>query len=474
MSAYQPRRCSGPLSRRSFLEFGSLSLLGLGMSDWLRLQAAGTGIDPTRDDTAVIFIWLPGGPPHMETYDMKPLAPSDYRGDFRPIRTNVPGIEVCEHLPRHARIADKFTLIRSIHHDFADHGGGHKRVMTGRIPRTPVGTVNDAPAVSSIVKKMLETGRSELPVCVTEVDGNRAGIDTFAMGPAYLGPSTTPFIVAGDPSDADFKVRNIGVNPAMEPRLDDRMAMLQSIDNFRREVDRTGAMNAMDSFNQQALEMLMSEKVRNAFDLSKESKKVRDRYGRHAYGQRAVLGRRLVEAGCRFVTMVWEHPFPGDSTPKNACYNWDSHAVNCHIFDDAKWRFPAYDQALTALIEDLYARGLDKKVLLVATGEFGRTPKLSVQRGTKTGVSQPGRDHWPKAMSVLVSGGGMRTGQIVGATNDKGEHPVERILTPNDLWASVYTHLGIDYRHELHDLQGRPMPILPFGKPIDEITPAKA
>jgi hypothetical protein len=277
--------------------------------------------------------------------------------------------------------------------------------------------------------------------------------------------------VSGDPSDPKFKVQNIGVKAEMETRLDDRLAMLKGVDQFRRDVDKSGAMKAMDRFNQQAIDMLMSAKVRDAFDLSKEPKKLRDRYGWHAYGQRAILGRRLVEAGVRFVTMVWEHPFPGKSTPKTAAYNWDSHAVNAHIFEDSKWRLPAYDQALSALIEDLVDRGLDRKVLLVATGEFGRTPRITVQRGTKTGVMQPGRDHWPRAMSVLVSGGGMRTGQVVGATNRKGEEPVERILSPNDLWASVYRHLGIDHHHTLRDLQGRPMPILPFGKSIKEILP---
>ncbi len=462
------------MKRRSFLEIGGLSVLGLGMSDFLRYQAEAKAAGDDLSDTSVIFIWLPGGPPHMETYDMKPDAPSDYRGILSPIKTNVPGIDVCELLPMHAKIADKFTLIRSIHHDFADHGGGHKRVMTGRIPATPTGTVNDAPSITSIVKKMLKKGRNEMPVCVSEVDSSRAGIDTFAMGPAWLGPSTTPFIVAGNPSDADFKVQNIGVKPEMETRLDDRLAMLKGMDTLRRDVDRSGAMNALDGFNRQAIDMLMSDKVRDAFDLSKEPQKLRERYGMHAYGQRAILGRRLVEAGVRFVTMVWENPFPGQPNPKYSVYNWDSHAVNGHIFDDAKWRLPVYDQALTALIEDLYNRGLDRKVLLVCTGEFGRTPKISTQRGTKSGVMQPGRDHWPKAMSVLVSGGGMRTGQVIGATNDKGEYPIERLLTPNDLWASVYRHLGINHLHTLHDLQDRPMQILPFGRPIDEILPTGA
>jgi hypothetical protein len=464
--------CPGPVSRRSFLEVGGLSVLGMGLSDFLRYQAAAKAAGRNLDDHSVIFIWLPGGPPHMETYDMKPEAPSEYRGDFRPIRTNVPGIEVCELLPLHAKIADKFTLIRSIHHDFADHGGGHKRMMTGRIPATPAGTVNDAPAVTSIIKQMLGGGQSELPVCVSEVDAGRDSIDTFAMGPAYLGASNNPFIISGDPSDPAFKVGNIGVKDQMEDRLEDRLSMLQGMDQLRRGVDKSGVMNAMDSFNQQAMNMLMSEKVRDAFDLSKESRKLRDRYGWNRYGQRAILGRRLVEAGCRFVTMVWERPTT--DMPKSTAYNWDSHAVNAHIFDDCRFRLPFYDQALTALIEDLYARGLDKKVLLVCTGEFGRTPKITVQRGTKTGVMQPGRDHWPRAMSVLVSGGGMETGQVIGATNSKGEHPVERVLTPNDLWASVYSFLGINHRTILRDLQNRPMPILPFGRPIPEILPTGA
>ena len=466
------RNCVGPFRRRTFLELGGLSVLGLGMGDFLRYQAEAKAAGDDLSDTSVIFVWLPGGPPHMETYDMKPEAPSEYRGDFNPIQTNVPGIDVCELLPMHAKVADKFTLIRSIHHNFADHGGGHKRLMTGRVPATPTGTINDSPAVSSIVKKMLKTGRNGMPVCVSEVDGSRAGIDTFAMGPAYLGASTTPFIVAGDPSVPDFKVQNIGVKTEMETRLDDRLAMLKGVDDFRRDVDKSGAMRAMDAFNRQAVEMLMSPKVRNAFDLSKEPKQLRERYGNHAFGQRAILGRRLVEAGVKFVTMVWENPFPGKSMPQAATYNWDSHAVNAHIFEDCKWRIPPYDQALSALIEDLYQRGLDRKVLLVATGEFGRTPRINAQRGTKTGVTQPGRDHWPKAMSVLVSGGGMKTGQVVGTTNDKGEHPIERLLTPNDLWASVYQHLRIDYKHVLRDLQDRPMPILPFGDPIQEIGPS--
>jgi len=463
------RRCTGPVARRSFLEFGSLSLLGLGMSDLLRAQELARSAGGKLKDKSVIFIWLPGGPPHMETYDMKPNAPLEYRGAFSPIRTNVSGMEVCELLPLHAKCADKYTLIRSVHHDFSDHGGGHKRFLTGRIPASPVNTVNDAPSVLSIVNKLLSQPGQAMPASVAGVDRGRHGIDTFAFGSAYLGPSTTPFIVAGDPSAKDFKVQNIGLAPEMEKRLEDRLRLLSGMDNLRRDLDRSGIMDAMDQFSQRAVNMLTSPQVREAFDLSREPDALRDRYGRHAYGQRGLLARRLVEAGSRFVTMVWENPNDPKGMPKNCTYNWDSHAVNCDMFADSRWRFPYYDQALTALIEDLYDRGLDKDVLLIATGEFGRTPKLSQVKGSQTGVMQPGRDHWPSAMSMLVTGGGMRTGQIVGATNGRGEYPVERPLSPNDLWATVYKFLGIDYDESFLDFQGRPMPILPFGEPIEEI-----
>lgn len=464
--------CSGPQSRRSFLEIGGLSLLGLGMSDFLKAEDVASRSGRKLKDKSVIFIWLPGGPPHMETYDMKPDAPLEYRGVFQPIRTNVSGIEVCELLPYHSTCADKYTLIRSVHHDFSDHGGGHKRFLTGRIPATPVGTVNDAPSVLSIVNKALSKPERAMPACVAGVDQGRHGIDTFAFGSAYLGPATTPFIVAGDPSSKNFKVQNIGLASEMEACLDDRVRLLSGMDNLRRDIDRGGLMDALDEFSHRALRMLTAPEVRDAFDLSREPDSVRDRYGRHAFGQRGLMARRLIEAGSRFVTLVWENPNDPKGMPKNCTYNWDSHAVNCHLFADAKWRFPYYDQALTALIEDLHARGLQQDVLLIATGEFGRTPKLSQVVGSATGTLQPGRDHWPSAMSMLVSGGGMKTGQIVGATNGRGEYPIERPLSPNDLWATVYKFLGIDYEQSFPDYQGRPMPILPFGEPIEEILSA--
>ncbi len=402
---------------------------------------------------------------------MKPDAPSDYRGEFRPIGTNVSGMDVCELLPLHAQVADRFTLIRSIAHEFSDHGGGHKRFLTGRDPKQPTGFVNDAPAVGSIVAKSREQRNIGLPNYISGTDGGRAGVDVYSFGAAYLGPAYVPFNVPGDPSQLDFEVKNIGLSKSIADRLDDRVQLLQGIDRMRRGIDERGSMRALDQFGQKAVDLLTSPNAREAFDLAAEPAALRDRYGRHAWGQRALLARRLVEAGCSFVTMVMEKPYQsGVPWLKEGTYNWDSHAVNCHIFRDAQVRLPIYDQAISALVQDLYDRGLDRDVMLVVTGEFGRTPRITSQTGTQTGVAQPGRDHWPNAMSVLVAGGGMRTGQVVGATNAKGEHPQERPLSPNDLWATVYRHLGIDHKASFPDLTGRPMPILPSGEPIAELT----
>lgn len=463
-------RCAGPISRRSILQMGSVGLGGLALSDVLRLRAGAADTPSSQPDTSLIFVWLPGGPPHMEMYDMKPDAPVDYRGEFRPIPTNVPGIDVCELMPMHTQCADRYNIIRSVAHKFADHGGGHKRFLTGREPATPTGFVNDAPAVGSIVAKCREDRQNGLPNYISGTNPGRAGVDVYSFGAAYLGPAYTPFNIPGDPSDADFQVKNVSLDKQFSDRLDDRMSLLRGFDNMRREFDRSGTMRAMDGFSQQAISMLTNDKARTAFDLSQEPEHVRDRYGRHAWGQRALLARRLVEAGCSFVTMVMENPYQsGVSWLKQGTYNWDSHAVNCHLFDDARVRLPIYDRAVTALVEDIYARGLDKKVMLVVTGEFGRTPRINPTVGSQTGVQQPGRDHWPRAMSMLVAGGGMQTGQIIGSTNSKGEEPKDRPLTPNDLWATVYRHLGIDYTRTFPDHSGRPMPILPFGEPISEL-----
>jgi hypothetical protein len=453
--------CPGPVSRRSFLTLGGLALATAGITPW-KLSAAGPG-DPTADN-AVIFIWLPGGPPHMEMYDLKPDAPSEVRGAFDPVRTNVPGIDVSEHLPMHCRVADRFALIRSIAHNFADHGGGHKRFLTGRDPKKPTEFIVDTPMVGSMVYRVRGQKPGGIPSYIAGMDNGRQQIDTFSFGSAYLGPSVHPFSVPGDPAEATFRIPNLQrILPAEQ--LNDRLDLLRRLDAIPDQRDSTGTMASLETNRRRALGVLDSEATRQAFDLSREPASVRERYGMHRYGQRALLARRLVEAGSTFVTMVMENPsFPGQSFPADVTYNWDSHAVNCHIFTDSKYRFPMYDRAVTALIEDLYNRGLDRRVLLIVTGEFGRTPRLSYTNG------RPGRDHWPQAMSMLVSGGGLRMGQVVGSTNSRGEHPKDRPMTPNDLWATMFRHLGIDaLGTSFIDHTGRPMPILPYGTPIAEL-----
>ncbi|NBO92285.1 MAG: DUF1501 domain-containing protein [Planctomycetia bacterium] len=450
------------LSRRRFLQLGSLAVASKAITPYAFAD------NKPSDDTSVIFLWLPGGPPHMETYDMKPDAPVEYRGDFKPIHTNVPGLDVCEHMPLHAQTAHRYSLIRSIHHTFSDHGGGHKKFLTARDPFQPTGFVNDYPMVGSMVAKVRQ-GRAAVPDYVAGTDPGRSGIDVFSFGSAYLGPSTHPFSVPGDPSSPKFTVRNLDAPPDRLALLNDRLKLLGGLDRDVPGLPKSAG--AAAEHRQTALRLMNSEATRIAFDLTRESPRLRERYGLHAWGQRCLMARRLVEAGASFVTMVLENPYQsGIPYLKDGTYNWDSHAVNCHIFNDTKFRLPIFDRAVTALINDLHDRGLNKKVLLVVTGEFGRTPRISYSTGTQTGVKQPGRDHWPQAMSVLVSGGGLKMGQVVGSTNARGEHPKDRPLKVGDLWATVFTHLGIDYEHtSFLDHTGRPIPMLPEGKPIAEL-----
>jgi len=453
------KSCPGPVSRRSFLEAGSLALGGLALSDLLRWRARAEEAGSEPSDTSVILIWLQGGPSHMETYDLKPEAPADYRGECMPISTVAPGMDICELLPLHARVADKFTLIRSISHGFANHAAGAGRFLSGYKPFRLLDPLGQYPCLGPVVSKMLEGRRDpSMPRYVGSAP------NVYGGGSASLGPAYLPFVVGGDPNAPDFKVENLSLLPQVKDRLDDRRLLLSAFDGLRRDIDRSRMMESMDKYSREAVSLLTSSKAQKAFDLSEESDALRDKYGRHKWGQRALLARRLVEAGTSFVTMQMQNPsMPG------ATGNWDTHAVNCHIFDDARARLPIFDRAIATLIEDLYQRGLDKKVLLIVSGEFGRTPHINPQKGTSSHVMQPGRDHYPGAMSVLVSGGGINTGQVIGSTTAKGERPKDRKLDPNDLLATVYRHLGIDYKRTVPDLSGRPVPLIPYGTPIEEL-----
>ena len=449
-------RCPGPVAqrgrftRRSFLELGSLALGGLCLRDLLRLrEAQGVGAS-SPPDTAVILIWLQGGPTHIDMYDLKPEAPDSIRGPFQPISTVVPGLDVCEHMPLHAKVADKLSIIRSISHKWAGHQGGTQRFITGYDPPRPQLSQGAFPEIGSVVAKVREGINVGVPNYVCSSRGVPYG------GPAYLGNAASPFVVSGDPNSPKFTVRNITPPPELAGALDDRATLLKGLDTFRRELDRSGSMDALDKFDRQALDLLTSDKVRRAFDIAQEPDALRDKYGRHKWGQRALLARRLVEAGCSFVTMVLQNAQVGKAS------NWDDHAVNWHIFDENKKRLPIYDRAVCSLIEDLYDRGLDKKVMLIVAGEFGRTPRINYNRGV-------GRGHYPHAMSVLVSGGGMRMGQVIGSTDDEAAHPKDRPLAPEDLWATVYRFLGIDINRKFVDRGGREVRILPGGEPIAEL-----
>ncbi len=454
--------CSGP-SRRDVLRFGSVALAGAAAGVSPFTLRAGEP-EAASNDPAVIFVWLPGGPPHQDTFDMKPDAPAEFRGDFRPIRTNVPGLDICEHLPSLAKIADKFSLIRSVSHTFADHGGGHKKFLTGRDPLQPVGFVNDHPMVGSMAAKLMGEGK-KLPSYVCEVDGGRQGIDTFSFGSSYLGQGTHPFMLVGDPSDPKFGVKNLSTLPGTEHKLADRRSLLARFDQPMPH-DESGVADALDTARGRAFDLMTSTAAKDAFDLTKLTPRERDRYGNHRYGQRCLMARKLVEAGVRWVTLVLENATPfGQEMIKDGLYNWDSHAVNGHIFKDTQHKLGFLDQALTALINDLYDRGLDKRVMLVVTGEFGRSPKVENLNG------RPGRDHWPQAMSILTSGGGTNTGVVVGSTTSKAEQPKDRPLTPNDLWATVFGHLKLDWKNtSFLDGSGRPMPMLTDGEPIKELV----
>lgn len=435
----------------------------------LRAQAANpAGELPQR--TAVILVWLRGGQSQLDSFDMKPLAPSDYRGPYAPIDTNVPGIQICELLPRLAKIADRYTLLRSVAHTGGGHPSGSLQVLGGD-PDANDKIVPFYPDWMSIAHKQRNDRPKALPnyIAVNPVDR----YDSFTIaGPSYLGPAHEPFKIFGDPSQPQFEIPNIGLKDASQAgRLQQRVDVRQALDRLRRSVDQSGVMDAVDQFEHQALSLLLSPQAREAFDLSKEPDDLRDRYGRNQWGQQCLMARRLVEAGVEIITTEFDGPMCG------RVQNWDDHSVNQHIFQAYDFRMPTFDQAVSALIEDVYARGLDQRVMVIVTGEFGRTPRISHIASSGGGVAsgpegtiQPGRDHWPAANTMLFAGGGIRTGQVIGATNSRAEEPVDRRVGPEDFLATIYQHLGFDAQHiTFPDHAGRPTPILRDGHPIPEL-----
>lgn len=460
--------CPGPvnLDRRGFMRFGLAGFTSLSLPGLLRLRAGSP--EANRKPKSVILVWKPGGCSHIDTYDPKPDAALEYRGPFGTIGTKVAGMRFTELLPKQAALADKFTVLRSMHQGAGGHPAGSMQMFSGDSdtrdkpkPRLP-----DWMSVVNHLRSQQDGRRNPLPRYV--------GINppTTYNGPAYLGDAYAPFAVTGDPSSPNFSVPNIGLNSSKEvERLDRRVALRKNLDNLQRAFDTYGELEALDQFESQAMTLLTNPQTKKAFDLTLEDDATRDRYGRNSWGQQLLMARRLVEAGVEVLTTSLRGPLCGRVN------NWDDHAVNHHVFDAMRFRSEAYDQAVSALIEDIYERGLDEQVLVVVTGEFGRTPKVNYQPSTgagnasaAAGTKQPGRDHWPRAFSNIWFGGGIETGRFIGATDPRGEDVIQRHCGAGDFLATIYHHLGIDSSKVfLKDFNGRPTPIVDHGRPIKEL-----
>ncbi len=416
--------------RRDFIRMGSLSTLGLGLADFLSLKAQAA---PAGGDKACIMLVLDGGPPQHETFDVKPDAPKDVAGLFKPIPTNVPGIEICEHLPKTARQADKFAILRSVHGKTAIHFTGVYYLMTGYMPLQSV----DFPSLGAVTAKELGP-RNGLPPYVLN-----ATLD-HATGSGFLGSAYSPFWVRGDPSAPDFKIQDVELPVDMDwSEISDRRWLVKQLDARFRERDTKGVFADRERFFQEAESIIRSPAVKTAFDIWQEPESLRNRYGRTPLGQGCLLARRLVESGVRFVTV------------NAARAIWDTHSDNFTRCE--KSLLPEFDPAFATLLEDLSERGLLESTLVVVSGEFGRTPKVNPNAG---------RDHWPKVFSVLLAGGGIQGGQVYGSSDASGAEPKDNPVSMEDLTATIYDRLGIDPTKEYHTPSGRPVRLSNGGKPL--------
>jgi hypothetical protein len=432
----------GKMSRRTALRLGSLALGGLSLADLLRSRAIAGEISaattPSTRPTAVIQVFMGGGPSHIDLYDLKPDAPAELRGEFRPICSRLPGVQLGELVPGLAGVMDRIALVRSVSHTNASHLPASHWMMTGYEP-PPGSSGNINPACGANVARARGANEPGMPAYVSVPRRQLLG------GPAYHGVAYNPFTTDSDPVDKNFAVRNLQMPQGLDiSRLNNRQTLLASFDRMRADLDNRGDLAGTDRFGRQALEIITSPKAQAAFDMNREDDATRERYGRTSVGQRCLLARRLVEAGVTFVTVL-------------SGGEWDTHTNN---FEILKRDVPPVDRAVSALIADLYQRGLDRQVLLIVYGEFGRTPKINPQAG---------RDHWPGAFSVLFSGGGLRVGQVLGATDSHAAYPISDPYTPGDVLSTMYKFLDIDVAHEFYDRAGRPLRILPEGRPIEAL-----
>jgi hypothetical protein len=429
--------CDG-MTRRSMLQAGALALGGISLADVLRARSRASEASRPGNPTSVIFIELAGGPSHLDTYDPKPLAPVEFRGPLEAIATNIPGFSFSQYMSEQAKIADRLTVLRSIHHRSNSHDPSSHLTQTGYYKRGMKGGSNEMPSLGAVAAHFRGSDNPAVPPYValpTVMRNGRA---------AQLGPACDPFETIGDPSRPGFKVRNLALTKGLSAgRLNDRSALLASLDARRELVDLHGSADAIDDFTRQAIDLVTGSAARQAFDIGREKNRTRDAYGRNGTGQNLLLARRLVEAGVVCVSV--------------RVTGWDDHV---NIAKRFQARAPNYDRGLAALVKDLYERGLEKSVLVIAMGEFGRTPRVN---------KNAGRDHWGAAMSVLLAGGGLKPG-VFGATNAKGEVPVGAAYRPENVLATAYRHLGIDTAQTFSDFSGRPRYILEEREIIDEIA----
>jgi hypothetical protein len=418
--------------RRDFIKIGALAGLGLSLPDYLRRAAAGELREATGK--SAILIYLGGGPTHMDTFDMKPEAPEEFRGEFKPIKTNVDGIEFCEHLPKLAEVADKFAILRGVSHTLAAHELGTKYMITGNRPLPSL----TFPGYGSVVTKE-SPGPRDLPPFVA--------IPQTPQSPGYLGVQYAPFQVGAMPQiGKPFAVRGLSLQGGITVAdVERRTQLARDLDTVFGEIETgTGLLSGLDRFGEQAFDIVRSPRARAAFDISKESPEIQQYFGSSGFGGACLLATRLIEAGVRFVTVTLG--------------GWDTHQGN---FERLRTNLlPQLDDGLSGLLQTLDQKGLLDSTSVFVTGEFGRTPKVN---------QRAGRDHWARAMFVLLAGGGMKGGQVIGESNDKGQEPLSRAITPDEVAASFYYSLGIDYTKEYHTASGRPVMIVREGKVIPEL-----
>jgi hypothetical protein len=452
-----PEFHQGHLTRRRLLQVGGLGCLGLSLPNLLRAQDAAR--QPARRRArAVIFLHQFGGPSHVDSFDMKPNAADGFRGEFRPIPTNLPGVHICEHLPRMARTMDRVTLVRSVQHNMRNHNSATYYSLTGHAPPLDDIRLRDSldlfPAYGSFVDR-LAPARGGMPTFVAYPHVLRDGSITPGQTASFLGRMHNPLLITQNPNDPDFRLPELSLPANLSPdRLENRRQAMRLIDEQTRVLETSPLARGINSYYDRALTMLTSPRLRQAFDLSAEPAMLRDRYGRTTYGQGCLLARRLIEAGARFVNVYFAPNIGGRSTSGG----WDTHGFDhSPVFPLLRdYLLPYTDQTLPTLLEDLDLRGLLDETLVVWMGEFGRTPRIS---------NLGGRDHWPQCYSVLLAGGGVRRGFVYGSSDRIGAYPGSDPVRPDDLAATMFSLLGIDPQTEVTDAQGRPLAIT-RGTPV--------